>query len=107
MTDMTPKINEDGSVTIGPEEARRMLSRLAGRPREPDPRRVEEYAEKMRSGLWRDAHMRGGSPPLMEDDLEGVVDGRMRLLAVLESGIEVDFVVMRGRFELFEPPEEN
>ena len=87
---------------IGPEEATVLLSKLMPNYRPPDPRFVTQMADLMRRGVWQPS---GDS--IKRDDEAGLVDGRMRLLAVVESGCTVDFVVMRGKFELFEPPEEN
>jgi hypothetical protein len=87
---------------IGPEEAKVLLSKLMPDYREPNPRYVEMFANLMRRGHWKES-----SEPLMEDDELGLVGGRMRLLAVIESGCTVNFHVMRGKFDLFEPPEEN
>ena len=87
---------------IGPEEAKELLSKLMPKYRAPNPRFVRQMADRMRRGEWQPS---GDS--IKRDDEAGLVDGRMRLLAVVESGCTVDFVVMRGKFELFEPPEEN
>lgn len=93
--------------TVGPAKARRLLAKLMPRYRSADEEQVETYARMMREGAWRGAGETGGGDPLTVDDVVGLVNGRRRLMAVVRSGTPVRFVVLRGRFELFEPPEEN
>lgn len=87
---------------IGPEEAKELLSKLMPKYRAPNPRFVRQMADRMRRGEWRVS-----SESIKADDEVGLIDGRMRLLAVVESGATVRFMVLRGSFELFEPPEMN
>ncbi len=82
---------------IGPEGARKLLELVNEEfCRTPNPRWVTSFAEEMRQGRWLPA---GGS--IKVDDERGLIDGRRRLLAVLESGLEIQFLVIRGKFKLF------
>ena len=91
---------------IGPEEAREMLKNLVPQYRPPDSHYVELFADVMRRGKWVPTYetikidVRPGT-------VARLVDGRRRLLAIIESGAEIEFLVMRGPFELFDPAEEN
>ena len=76
---------------IGPKEAQEYLETM-GPPSYPvDPHLVSMFAKRMKSGAWIE-----GPEPLLED-LEGnMISGRRRMHAVVESGVEVEFVVIRG-----------
>ena len=80
---------------VGPEEAREMLKDLRPDYRAADMQSVHEFAKAMRNGQWRP---RRGN--LMVDNDNGLVDGRRRLLAVIECGLHIEFVVLRGKFDL-------
>ena len=55
------------------------------------PKVVSEYARQMKAGLWRF----NGETIVFADD--GVMlDGQHRLLAVIESGVSADFLVVKG-----------
>lgn len=85
---------------IGPERALELLATM-GPPTYPvDRRQVELYAECMRSGAWG---LQGSSLVLEEEDLERMVSGRRRMLAVVHAGVEVEFVVIRGKSGEFDP----
>lgn len=86
---------------IGPDEARVLLSKLMPDYRAANPRFVTQMANMMRRGQWKLT-----AETIKRDDEIGLVDGRRRLLAVVQSGCTVDFMVMRGRFEFFKLPEE-
>jgi len=82
---------------IGPERARELLATM-GPPSYPvDPRQVQLYAERMKSGAWE----LQGECLILEE--ERMVSGRRRMLAVVEAGIDVDFVVIRGKAGEFDP----
>ncbi len=76
---------------IGPNEARRILSRLYEKQRKVRPRKVSTYAEEMRRGDWVD-----GASQIAIDQDGMLIDGQHRLLAVIESGESVEFIVARG-----------
>ena len=78
----------------GPEEARALLAKLMPNYRHADPTWVTRFANMMKWGQWKES-----AEPIYLDDVLGLVNGRRRLLAVIESGCTVRFVVMRGAFE--------
>ena len=80
--------------SIGPEEARVLLSKLMPDYREPNPTYVTRFTKAMETGKWIET-----GESIKRDDELGLIDGRMRLLAVIESGCTVDFLVLRGHFE--------
>jgi hypothetical protein len=80
--------------SIGPEEARVLLSKLMPHYRHADPKWVTRMANMMRRGQWRTT-----SETIKWDDEIGLIDGRRRLLAVIESGCTVEMSVLRGSFE--------
>jgi len=84
---------------IGPDEARKLLEKLVPKYRRPNPRHVREFADMMKKGLW--VSERDG--PIHHDVDKGLVDGRRRLLAVVEANVAVDFQVVRGSFDDFVP----
>lgn len=80
----------DTTELIGPDEAKMMLSRnRSNRPI--NWRKVEEYAEKMRAGLWR-LHSQG----IILDTDGNIITGQKRLWAIVKSGIAVYIRVSRG-----------
>lgn len=76
---------------IGPDEARVLLKKVT-LCRGSDPYWVTRFADEMRRGRWKLAES------LMVDDELGVANGRRRLEAVVESGCEIEFQVIRGKF---------
>lgn len=77
--------------TIGPEQARRLLDRIPERQRKLSPHHVSSLARKMREG-----HYRLTPEPISIDTNGEVINGHHRLRAVVESGCEVQFLVVRG-----------
>lgn len=77
---------------IGPAEAFAILDQSSGfRNRPLDKARVSQYRRAMESGRW----MPNGEPIILDRD--GVcIDGQHRLRAILESGVEVEILVVRG-----------
>jgi hypothetical protein len=85
---------------IGPERAKELLETM-GQPTYPvDPRQVELYAERMKSGAWG---LRGSALVIEGLELERMVSGRRRMHAVVHAGVEVEFVVIRGESGEFAP----
>lgn len=81
---------------IGPREAKKLLSKLMPNYRHADPKWVTRFAKGMETGKWLES-----AETIKVDDELGLIDGRRRLLAVVESGCTVKFLVMRGKFEPF------
>jgi hypothetical protein len=79
---------------IGPDEARELLKNLMPDYRAADMRCVRDFASMMTKGQWLPR-----AEPLMYDTRHGLVGGRRRLLAVIEAGVEIEFLVMRGEFD--------
>ena len=79
--------------TIGPEEAQALLDKLMPNYRPLDERQVETYAKLMRQGAWMPETV------LRVDEEIGLVDGRRCLVAVVRSNVEVEFTVVRGKFD--------
>lgn len=77
-------------MTIGPELARNMLDRN-GRNRTVNTRAVARYANDMRDGKWT---LNG--EPIILDYNDDLLDGQHRLLAVIEYGRPVSFLVVTG-----------
>lgn len=76
---------------IGPDEARRYLTRNAGCQRKVSRPRVERYARDMAAGRWA---LNGET---IAFDSEGrLVDGQHRLHAVARSGATVPMLAVRG-----------
>lgn len=82
--------------SIGPKEAKVLLSKLVPHYRHPDRKWVTRMANMMRRGQWMPT-----SETIKRDDELGLIDGRRRLLAVVESGCTVEMSVLRGKFEPF------
>lgn len=74
---------------IGPEEARKLLETM-GPPSYPvDPARVSLMARMMKSGAWT---LEGSH--LVETEEGKLVQGRRRMHAVVEAGVDVEFLVI-------------
>lgn len=77
---------------IGPEEARRYLETM-GRPSYLiQPAYVRWLARRMRSGAWTTE-----GEPIVETREGKLLSGRRRMHAVIQAGVEVEFVVQLGR----------
>jgi len=70
-----------------------MLDKLMPNYRPLDEEQVERIAEAMRQGAFCTKE------PLREDEELGLVDGRRRLLALVEADVEFTFTVLRGKFD--------
>jgi len=77
-------------VTIGPEAARQMLSKMV-RNRTVKQKRVDQYAREMTEGRWT---INGDTIKLDADDR--LIDGQHRLLAIIKSGRPVLAVLAVG-----------
>jgi hypothetical protein len=77
---------------IGPAEARRYLETM-GEPSYPvEPAYVTMLAERMKSGAWTTQ-----GDAIVETEEGKMLSGRRRMHAVVEAGVEVEFVVQLGR----------
>lgn len=76
--------------TIGPEEARGYLEKMEPPSYPVDPGYVHMLAERMRRGEWVLEGER-----LLEDEEGVMIQGRRRMHAVVEAGVEVEFEVGR------------
>lgn len=74
---------------VNPEQAKKYLETQKIN-RVPTNNRVKDYAMRMARGEWKI------SQPLQFTDEGDLFDGQHRLLAVIESGISCDFIVIRG-----------
>lgn len=74
------------TIKIGPEKAKKLLAnQITNRP--PKPSRVKQYAADMEAGRWK-------LTPEPVIILNGKMsDGQHRMLAVIKSGVELEFVV--------------
>lgn len=77
-------------MTIGPELARQMLEKNNGN-RPVSKRAVRRYAHDMSTGKWT---LNG--EPIILDHSGRLLDGQHRLLAVIESGVTIDALVVTG-----------
>lgn len=75
--------------TITPELAEKYLATQKVN-RKPTRHRIKDYAERMLRGEWEI------SQPIQFTDEGDLFDGQHRLLAVIESGVTCDFIIMRG-----------
>lgn len=77
-------------VTLTPELAGEWLAlNLRNRPKKP--RKIEMYARDMTNGLWR------FTGEAVKFDSEGrLIDGQNRCYAVIESGVSIQVLVVRG-----------
>ena len=75
---------------IGPDGAKKFLDRMIYN-RNVSPSRVTAYAVDMRSGSW---DLNGQAIVLDENGL--LLDGQHRLLAIIESGVTLPMLVVRG-----------
>ena len=76
---------------IGPELARKYLANAVPHLRKPIPPTVRLFARVMKSGKWVTT-----SNPISFDEEGRLADGAQRLHAVIEAGVEVEFLVLRG-----------
>ena len=76
--------------TINPRQAQKMIAMNHGNFRRIDKRRVHLYAQEMASGNW---DCNGESIKMNGNEL---IDGQHRLKAIIESGIPITSVVVRG-----------
>jgi hypothetical protein len=88
-----PKVIETPPVptieSITPELAEQYLATQKIN-RAPTNYRVKDYADRMKRGEW---HI---SQPIMFSEDGDLFDGQHRLMAVIESGVTCDFLVLRG-----------
>lgn len=75
---------------VGPEQAEAFLDTMKAN-RKLSSNRVTMLANQMRDGLW----VFDGSPIRFNDDGE-LVDGQHRMWAIVESGKEFEFLIIRG-----------
>lgn len=75
---------------IGPEKAQEYID-TTSRNRPTNAKKVEELTRYMRDGLWRF----DGAPVRFDRDGH-MIDGKHRMTAVVESGVESEFFVVRG-----------
>lgn len=78
-------------VSITPYIAEVMLENNAEEQRNVSRMRVKRYASDMANGLWT---MNGET--IIIDERGKLIDGQHRLLAVIESGVTAEFLVVRG-----------
>jgi len=76
---------------INPDQARLYLESNLEKQRNVTKNHVRHLAQQMKQGQW----MENGEPIIFNIDGE-LIDGQHRLLAVIESGYECDFLVVRG-----------
>lgn len=81
---------------VRPTRAEELLSKLMPNYRYPDLKFVSQMARMMNDGKWLPS-----SETIKYDEELGLVDGRMRLMAVVESGCTVELNILRGSFEPF------
>lgn len=74
---------------IGAEQARAYLDTMDEPSYPVEPSEVRMFADRMRSGRWT----LDGAELVLKD--ERMIHGRRRMMAVVMSGVEVDFVVVR------------
>lgn len=86
--ELYPNISTSTEFIEG-EQAKTLLISNFGN-RFPNARRVAEYARAMSSGEW------GLGDPLMFDKFGNLLNGQHRLMAVVRSGVPVEFIVVRG-----------
>jgi hypothetical protein len=77
-------------VTITPEMAKGYLSFGVTMEGEIDQTVIDDYAQTMRDGEWK-----AGSILIFSEDYK-IVDGYYRLAAVAQSGVAVEFYLVRG-----------
>jgi hypothetical protein len=89
----TPKI-ETSTTTLTPRLAAEWLA-TTGQQRAVVPHVVKKYAAQMKQGLWR-----FNCEPIIFDTDGKMIDGQHRCLAVINSGMPIDCLVVKGA-----PPE--
>jgi len=72
-------------VTIVPEQANNIIEVMNIRNRPVSQRKVNEYAEQMRKGIWK---LNGETIKVTEDNT--LLDGQHRLLACIKAGVPFD-----------------
>ena len=77
-------------VTITPEMAKGYLSFGVSMEGEIDQAVIDDYAQTMRDGEWNP-----GSVLIFSEDYK-IIDGYYRLAAVAQSGVAVEFYLVRG-----------
>jgi hypothetical protein len=77
-------------VTITPEMAKGYLSFGVEQEREIDQAVTEDYAQTMLYGEWK-----AGSVLIFSENYK-IIDGYYRLAAVAQSGVAVEFYLVRG-----------
>jgi len=84
---------------ISPEQAKELVGNLMPNYRPLDENQVDMYADRMKTGQWRNGQERGAQEPLHIDEELGLVNGRRRLEAQVRAGVTCTFHVVRGRFD--------
>lgn len=77
-------------VTVGPDLAREWLTRMAPNRKVSRPN-LDHIMAAMIEGMWHD-----DGTPIRFDELGNLIDGQHRLLAVINTGVEQTFLVLRG-----------
>lgn len=87
-------------TTINPDQARRLLQTMPSQ-RPPRIKKITEFADAMRAGLWQVTHQ-----GLAIDEHGRISDGQHRLNAIVAAGqpiaMQVTFNVSRKAFEVFD-----
>lgn len=79
---------------IGPDEARALLGNLMPNYRPAKKEQVSRMAEDMRRKEFK-PH----PEPIRVDEEFGLVDGRQRLLALIEANVELEFNMVYGKYD--------
>ena len=92
----TKNLNMDKNLDIhvqriGPEIAEQYIEGMS-KNRNISQRDVESLARAMKQGLWRED---AGDPIRLNSDGQ-MIDGQHRMWAIVESGCEFSFLVIRG-----------
>lgn len=77
-------------ATITPADAKPLLERFFAGPKV-DQRLLQAYSKDMQEGRW----ILNGAPLVISDD-DRVLDGRLRLLACVQSGASFDTLIVEG-----------
>jgi len=78
-------------LSVTPKMAHEWLDSLSSHQRSVSPNYVTQLARKMRNGQWRLT-----AEPITFDTDGKLIEGQHRLRAVIESGVAVEFMVVRG-----------
>lgn len=78
-------------VAVSPELAAEWLKHIPAHQRAPSKAVVRRYAADMEAGRWGET-----ADPIRFDNGGALIDGQHRLMAVVESGVTITFVVIYG-----------